>query len=235
MDTQISELNIFRNIPQRKLDETLDDIKKEFINENGYLDKDGIVLLDAFRGYFDANIPVDYWFRDMTDFKGDKSIINKYNDITKDIPNSYKTGVNLCLAGKHGCGKTYACACILKRVVESRKYSGLYVNLTDVIQHMLSNENKNEARDLLLNVDFLIIDEVDQRFMGTENASSLFGRILEPIMRTRIQNRLPLIFCTNSPNVVDSFDGQLKESFKSLMNMVTLLPIMPGKDFRNKK
>jgi DNA replication protein DnaC len=197
------------------------------------LTKDGVHLTEAFQRYWQSNIPVDYWFRDMNEFKGDKSLVKRYQEIVKDIEKTYTEGVRVCFAGKHGSGKSMVCSCILKRVVEQGKYTALYVNLTDIINVMTSpNGDRDESRRLLLETDFLVIDEVDQRFMGTENAADLFGRILEPVIRTRIQNRMPVFFCTNSPNVTDSFTGSLKASFSSLMHMVQLHAIMPGKDFR---
>lgn len=204
----------------------------ENFNQNGILTKDGVKIVEAVQRYYQSNIPVDYWFRDMYNFKGDKSLVKRYEEITKDIHKSYRAGSSICFAGSHGCGKTTVCASILKRVVETNKYTALYVNLTDIISVMLSqNEDKEQARKKLLEVDFLVIDEVDQRFMGTENAADLFGRILEPIIRTRIQNKMPLFFCTNSPRVTDAFTGSLKASFTSLMHMITVHAIL-GKDFR---
>ena len=131
---------------------------------------------------------------------------------------------------------TMTANCILKRVLETDKYSALYVNLTDIIHVMLtsSSDIKVQARNILVDIDFLVIDELDTRFMATENAADLFGRILEPIMRTRIQNRLPLFFCTNSLKVEDSFSGPLKASIESLMNLVKLVPIVNAEDARVK-
>ena len=78
----------------------------------------------------------------------------------------------------------------------------------------------------------IVIDELDTRFMGSENAADLFGRILEPIMRTRIQNRMPLFFCTNSIKIEGSFSGPLQASIESLFNLVRFIPVIGGKDVR---
>lgn len=131
---------------------------------------------------------------------------------------------------------TMACACILKRIVETDKFSALYVNLHDIISVMLNSQPdvKTQAKEILLNVDFLVIDEVDSRFMPTENAADLFGRILEPILRTRIQNRMPLFFCTNTSKVEDSFSGPLQASIQSLMYLVKTVPVIGGDDARLK-
>jgi hypothetical protein len=149
--------------------------------------------------------------------------------ITVDSPSHLYLVTKSCIPTHN----TMVSCCILKRVVE-KQYSALYVNLTDIIHIMLysSADIKTQSKELLLNVDFLVIDEFDTRFMGNENAADLFGRILEPIMRTRIQNRMPLIFCTNSVKVEGSFSGPLEASISSLMNMVTFVPIIGGKDAR---
>lgn len=232
MEFQISA-NPFLNIPLRKLDDALEDIAKVH-SENGVLTSGGALLSEVFQRYYIANIPVDYWFREMTDWIGPKNIKKYYEEIVSDIDGAFKNGKRAMFAANHGVGKTLACACILKRVLETDNYSALYVNLTDIIQVMLSPTFKEKARELLLNVDFLVIDEFDPRFMGSENAADLFGRILEPIMRTRIQNRMPLFFCTNSPKVEESFSGPLQASIESLMNVVRLVPVIGGDDVRVK-
>jgi DNA replication protein DnaC len=172
----------------------------------------------------------------MHDFRGADILADTYKKITKNVPRAYKDGSRICLAGAHGIGKTMTCACILKRVVETGKYSALYVNLTDIVNFMTTpGGEKQEARRLLLSVDFLVIDEFDQRFMGTDNAADLFGRILEPTLRARIQNKLPLLLCTNSPNVVSSFTGALQNSIRSLMKVVQMVPILDFDDYRDKR
>lgn len=152
--------------------------------------------------------------------------------ITVDSPSHLYLVTRSCIPTHN----TMAACCILKRVVEPGDYSALYVNLTDIIHVMLSQDAGDKAvgREILLNIDFLVIDELDTRFMGSENAADLFGRILEPIMRTRIQNRMPLFFCTNSSKVEESFSGPLQASIESLMNVVKLVPVVGGQDAREK-
>ena len=234
MERQISQ-NPFLNIPRKKLDDALEDIT-DMYSENGVLTKEGAVLTEIFYKYYLANIPVDYWWREMDDWSGPANLKKYYDEVISNIKYSFKEGKRAMFAGKHGVGKSLTCACILKRVLENGKYSAQYVCLTDIIHIMLTcpAEIKTEAREILLNVDFLVIDELDSRFMGSENAADLFGRILEPIMRTRIQNRMPLFFCTNSPKVEESFSGPLQASIESLMNVVKLVPVIGGQDAREK-
>jgi len=232
LDTQFSQ-NPFLNIPRRKLDDALEDILETQSN-SGVLTPGGAALTEAFQRYYEANIPVDFWWREMTNWSGPTVLEKVYLAVTKDIKASYKNGERAFFAGPHGRGKSMISCCILKRAVE-KKYSALYVNLTDIIHIMLNSspQVKSEARDILLNIDFLVIDEFDARFMGSENAADLFGRILEPIMRTRIQNRMPLFFCTNSVKVEESFSGPLRASIESLMKVVKLVPVIGGQDMRD--
>lgn len=69
---------------------------------------------------------------------------------------------------------------------------------------------------------------------GTQAASDLYGRTLENIFRTRSQNSLPIFMCTNSSNVIDSFDGAIQQSIGSLMSFVEMVPVV-GADFRKLK
>jgi DNA replication protein DnaC len=225
------------NIPKKKIDRAVRQIIDSFEEDRGKEVSDGLsdacsLMIEALYRYADANVPVDYWFRDMDEFKGDKALLKNYNTITADIDKAYDSGIKMCFAGNHGLGKTMTCANIIKKSVE-RGYSGLYTKLTDIVNVLASSksEDKHIARMALLNTDFVVIDEFDPRFMGSENASDLYGRILEPTLRTRIENNLPLFLCTNSPNVLGSFTGSLKQSISSLMNLVRTVPVL-GNDYR---
>ena len=168
----------------------------------------------------------------LKDFKGDNNLLIKYNELIKDIKQTYNNGPCICFAGQFGVGKTMVCTNVLKRAVE-KGYSALYTTLTDIIS-IATSLSRYDARNELLSVDFLVIDEFDPRYMPTDNASDFFGRVLEDIFRTRSQNSLPLFMCTNSPNVTESFSGSIKQSLSSLMNQVETV-IVFGKDYRTIK
>ena len=165
------------------------------------------------------------------DFLGDPILMVKYQEVTKDLKQTYKSGTALCFAGSHGVGKSTVVTNILKRAVE-KGFSALYVTLNDVITALISSpETKAEARNKFLTVDFLVIDEFDPRYRGSDNQSDLFGRVLEDIIRIRAENSLPIFMCTNALDVADSFKGPLKISLKSLMNYVTQISVL-GADLR---
>lgn len=121
---------------------------------------------------------------------------------------------------------------VLKRALE-KGYSGLFVNLNDIISAMTSGE-QFKARQELLKTDFLVIDEFDPRYMANKASSDFYGRVLEDLLRNRTQNTLPILMCTNSPNPNLSFEGSLQQSISSLFNYVDLVPSL-GEDYRPKE
>lgn len=230
-----------QTVPQRKIVEALEqtirncDICSK--KENVKLDHDICNICNirnkALKRYSESNIPVKYWFLEMErDFKGDEVLLEQYKLITSNLRKSYQDGVAICLAGLYGRGKTMTVTNVLKRASE-KDYSCLYVNLNDVVNIFTSqsSEDRTMARKELLLVDFLVIDEFDPKYMSNDKTSDLFGKILEEIFRTRSQNNLPILMCTNSPNVVESFVGNIKQSIQSLMSCVNIIPVL-GKDFR---
>jgi DNA replication protein DnaC len=107
----------------------------------------------------------------MDDFRGPKILKTRYEELTRSIDDTYKRGTALCFSAGHGTGKSITCCNVLKRVVETGRFSALYVNLTDIVNVLLSKtEDKQVARKYLIETDFLVIDEFDTRFMGSDLA-----------------------------------------------------------------
>jgi DNA replication protein DnaC len=220
------------NIPAKKLQEELNNIQ----NSSDALDVKNVKLI-AVNRYAESNIPIEYWKLKMEkDFIGDPRLKAKYDEYVSDIKASYISGNSICLAGGHGLGKTMTITCILKKASQ-KGYSCLYTTLSDIVAVMTqaSGEDKFLSRRELVLVDFLVIDEFDPRFMATENAADLYARSLEGVFRARSANKLPTLMCTNSPNVVESFTGQLKASISSLMKgYLKIFPVL-GDDFRKRE
>lgn len=238
MSIRTSHSQALSTVPPRKIAEALNQTLKDCTACTEKQAKlDGACLRcrtfnAAIQRYADANIPVMYWKLEMVDFRGDAILLEKYNEIIGNLKQSYENGVSLCFAGSNGLGKTYTATNILKTAI-NKGYSGLYATLNDIVACTINNpsDEKAAARKELITVDFLVIDEFDPRHMGSENAADLFGRILEDIFRNRSQNKMPTFMCTNSPNVVESFTGPIKQSIGSLMNYVQKVSVL-GKDFR---
>ncbi len=194
----------------------------------------------AFTRYFECNIPIEYFslkmpdtlHGDPKDFHGSKDLLQVYLQAIDNLNDFYVNGTSMCLAGANGIGKTMCATNILKKA-SHKNYTCLYTTLCDsnAALTLPSNEAKFGARQELMCVDFLVIDEVDPKYIATENAADFFGRSFEHIIRTRLQNKLPTILCSNSPNPLEMFNGMLKQSLESLMNKIPLIPIM-GQDYR---
>lgn len=219
------------NIPQKKLQEKLFEI------ENGPDDlKNKNIKLIAINRYAESNIPVEYWGLKMDkDFHGDPRLLVKYNEYIKDIKSSYINGSSICFAGSYGLGKTFTTTSILKKACLTG-YSCLYTTLSDVVNVLTSNnDDKFAAKRELLLIDFLVLDEFDSRWFSSDSSADLYARTLENVFRTRSANKLPTLMCTNSPNILESFHGSLKDSIGSLMKgYLKMFPVL-GEDYRKSK
>lgn len=178
----------------------------------------------------EAEIPLDYWFREMEKFYGDlnfkKAIINYINN----IEHEYRKGEIICFTGHRGTGKTMAASCILKKAL-LKDYSAYYTNMVDVVSHLLSSSSY-VFRNMIKNLDFIVIDEVDRRFFPSQGSQGLYGNNFENIIRTRVQNRLPTIMCTNSEDISQIFCGEFEISFASLRSQFVRELRAGGKDAR---
>lgn len=229
----IERSSLLNNIPKKKFEEAMLSIEK-----SGQDLSNQSIMKTAIIRYYESNIPIEYWTKKMErDWIGDPNLLAKYNDYVKDIKKSYIDGTSICFQGGHGRGKTFCSTCILKKASQ-KGYSCLYTTLSDIVNVLASSGNNEEtflARRELILVDFLVIDEFDSRFMGTTNAADLYARSLENVFRTRSQNKLPTLMCTNSPNIVKSLTGSLQASIESLMNGYMESFSVLGKDVRGEK
>jgi len=229
MESQISRSRALNNIPNQKIQDYLDNINKSTDTDQAK----SLKVIVANR-YAESNIPIEYWSLKMDkDFYGDPRLLEKYNNYVSDLKSAYMSGTSLCFAGNHGLGKTMTMACILKKTCQ-KGYTALYTTLSDVVVALTQSDDKYNAKKELLMVDFLVIDEFDNRFMPSDNAADLYARTLESVFRTRSQNKLPTLMATNSPNVVESFNGPLKQSISSLMSGYIKTFAVFGNDFRKR-
>jgi hypothetical protein len=106
----------------------------------------------------------------------------------------------------------------------------------DIVNALIESpiEEKFIARRELMMVDFLVIDEMDPRFVANDNSADLFGRTLEHVFRTRLQNKLPVIMCSNSPNPTETFSGAIKQSIESITSNMKMIVVI-SKDFRKEQ
>lgn len=247
MEYQILRCAAINNIPKSKLYLTIaktigncENCKDKEINSGRSLDV-GLcdkcrITTQAYTRYYEANIPLEYWDLKMDkDFHGYKGLLDKYNEYVKDLKSAYENGTSICFAGQHGVGKSFVICSILKKA-SLKGYSSTYTTISDIVSVLISgsSEDKFTARKELIKVDFLAIDEIDPRFVSSDSSSDLYARTLENVFRTRAQNKLPILMATNSPNVLETFNGALKESLGSLMSGYIKVFVVLGQDFRKK-
>lgn len=236
MNTQILQSDALKTVPPRKVSEELQKTVRECetcTTLDNLCDRCRTINVIK-RRYANANIPISYWYLKMEDFKGPADLKKKYDIISSDLENTYDNGTCICFAGSHGIGKSMVVTNILKSAL-AKGYQCLYTTLGDVVATAVSNSaDKYIARKELMMVDFLVIDEFDGRHMTAGAGADLFGRQLEDVFRRRAENNLPLFMCTNSPNVLDSFEGPIKKSIESLMSYAEIVPVL-GKDYRKVK
>jgi len=185
--------------------------------------------------YAYSNIPVEYWEKSFKEFAGDVNFKNIISKKIQDIDKMYDDGKSLMFIGSLGTGKSYSASCILKRAVASG-YSGLYVTMADVVANILSSEvDTSKYYKNLVGADFLVIDEFSSHWIfPSEKSEQLFGSSLEFVLRTRFQNQLPTILCSNDNDVDDIFGGFFAKSFRSLRNHHIELYVVGGIDYRRK-
>jgi len=178
----------------------------------------------------ETGVPVDYWFREMRGFYGDQRFKEAVLRYAGSLEDEYVGGGVLCLVGHRGTGKTMAACGILKAAMLD-KYTTHYTTLVEAVGLLTSREAHVYRRSLKM-WDFVVIDEVDQRYFETPASRSLYGNQFENILRARAQNRLPLVFCTNSEDIGQIFDGEFGESFSSLGSQFFRVLRAGGKDAR---
>lgn len=222
-------------ISQKKIERIKDSIREGCPLCKG----EGCIKCEAKRSRIDkysaANIPVEYWDKSFKDFSGDPNFKSQILESIKNIDDFYDKGKSLIFAGNLGTGKTYTACCFLKLAI-AKGYSSLYTTMADVVANMLSSKiDTSQYYDELIGKDLLVVDEFSSHWIfPSEKAEQLFGTSLEYVLRTRFQNQLPTILCSNDNDLDSIFGGFFAKSFKSLRSRHVDVYIVGGKDFRRK-
>ena len=185
--------------------------------------------------YSASGVPVEYWMLSLKNFSGDENFKNAILKEVSDIDSFYDSGMSLAFHGNLGTGKTYTACCIIK-IAALSGYSCLYTTMADVVNTILSPSTDTKTYfNILMEKDFLVIDEFDSRWIfPSEKSEQVFGSSLEYILRTRFQNQLPTIICSNNEDIDQILGGYFAKSFKSLRNKYMKTFCVGGKDFRRK-
>src|ERR1700722_17595480 len=101
------------NIPQRKLDEAIQALIMDCKACSGKSNLDGLcqkcsVNIIARNRWYDANIPLDFWAREIKDFVGPEPLKKAYDYFSSNVEKMYSNGVSVCVCGSHGIGKSFS-------------------------------------------------------------------------------------------------------------------------------
>ena len=185
--------------------------------------------------YDKAEIPMEFWNRSFKDFKGNKNFKRFFTEKLKDIDEFYDNGKSMFIYGNFGTGKTYSACCMLKIAI-TKGYTAHYTNMSDVINKLLSRDyDSGSYINDLSSYDFLVIDEFDKRWVfPSEKSQIIFGSSMENILRSRFQNMLPTIMCSNTISFNDIFTEQYAKAITSLSKKYVEQIPLGGIDMRRK-
>lgn len=116
------------------------------------------------------------------------------NKITKRyIPNFSNHNANLLLCGPSGTGKTFLSWCIAKELLD-RGYLVIYKTSAEIMSDLrnIVIENNSTLKDLLINCDLLIIDD-----LGAEQVTDFTNTELFNLINTKLLKNKKMLISTN--------------------------------------
>ena len=170
-----------------------------------------------------ANIPIKYW-----DFDFDKlddanaSVKVKVLEYCNKLPKVLDKGVGLYLVGSNGVGKTLTASLILKQALNAG-YSARFTTMSEVLamssDGMYDREAREHYKQELIEVDFLVIDDITKTYKNTDKQSSTYiDTQFDYLFRTRANANLPIIITSNHQR-----EDALKSANETLTNSLLSL------------
>jgi len=213
---------------QKKIEAAKQALKDACLTCKGHGCRDCVKKVECINVWANAGIPNAYWTYTLQSFSGDQAYKIRLEALLKTPEDMYNDGKLYAFTGKYGVGKTFG-ACEILKTVLARGYVGRYTTMSEIVDMVMSKEERFDFKQSLLLSDFLVIDEFDSRYIPTsDRGKDVFGSTLENIIRTRIQHKLPTIFCTNNASLDDVFDGTFEQTFDSLFSIRNVVSIPVG-------
>lgn len=176
---------------------------------------------------YEACIPQSFWWNREED-----TIINKevfsgtIKPYIRNMNKALRNGYGLILSGDNGVGKTHFISYILISAIKSKR-TVYYTSMLDLdfnIKRGFRNSVLEERLNWMLDSDFLAIDELGKE--KTKSTVQYMDTQIERILKSRIDNNLPILFATNVD--VDSLDELYGATVASMLSgkfqVVTMEP-----------
>jgi DNA replication protein DnaC len=181
-----------------------------------------------------SNIPIKYWNLKLKDIAGTIGVehIKKY---VEKLDQAYEDGNGIFISGKNGNGKTLA-ACSICKAALKRGYTVRFTFLNEIITSftdaMYSPDYRLRLKKDIIEVDFLIIDDIDKAYIAEE--SKYVNSVLDSLFRTRVQNCRPVIITANVglQEILKSKEEIFSKSLLSLFDESLLTVSFVGGDKR---
>lgn len=170
-----------------------------------------------------ANVPVKYWDLEFSDLDAaNAQVKEKLIQYCSKFRGVLDRGIGLYLVGANGVGKTLGASLVLKEALR-QKYRCRFTTMNEIMamssDGMYDAVARNGYRKEIIEVDFLVIDDITKTYKNKEKASSAYIDVqLDHLFRTRANCNLPVIVTSNHERkeALASVDETLSNSLLSL-------------------
>ena len=184
-----------------------------------------------------AGVPVKFYEAELDQFDKCLPAKKKIESYIRKIDQAFEKGIGLYCCGGQGLGKSF-CEAIIAKGALRKGYSVLFTTLSEIINQFgdgFYDKDQREAyRREVLEVDFLIVDDIDKTLMNTEKSISYIAAAFDQLFRTRSNELLPTIFSSNKTkeDFFKNSPGTFGVSAVSLLAEHLIEVLFTGKDRR---
>lgn len=189
------------------------------------------------REYFlNCGIKSGWHDKSLSTYTNDEEALRCIKNYFKKLPEFYSEGIGVYLWGSNGTGKSHLMNCSFMNLIK-RGYTVRVFSMDELVDKFTSSwtsdEEKDDLNKTLRKVKFLGIDEFGKNVDGDGKPMPLpdfVKRIIESVIRYRVQMRLPLWITSNTdPKFVrDVFS----EDVASLLREAVIPVCVTGGDYR---
>lgn len=149
--------------------------------------------------------------------------IGRAREVAAKMGEAMKDGLNLWIYGAGGAGKTWVACALLRVAILQWGFTGKFASAGSLVRGSIDHREEFEA---LYYADWLVIDAVDAL---PETRTGYEVTLVEDLLRSRIQNRKPLIFTAGC--TVEKMPVRFVQSVGSLISVGTLPLAFEGAAF----